>query len=298
MECLTALQYHVGPIGITSLHTSYLAVLLVPANFAITLHDYFLTLGTEIELVWSYEWCFANALYFATTYINFVNLIALIPGFLTQCPTSMTTLRTLTVLESLLRVIAIVIAELVLLLRTWALWDKKKIVAIFLFSFPAIPSATFIISGIQQQSMHGFHSISGSMVFLSFLFLAFYESVMLGLYIFKAKKHLKIAHDCHSHLTVVLFRDGIFYYMFLISISVTSMALWAVGEIPASGNLSSLLATLHSVLTKRIFLNLRDVASQESSDVWVDNTPRAVSRLHFVSMKDGMGARSPVNDWG
>ncbi|KAF8590172.1 hypothetical protein K439DRAFT_1657481 [Ramaria rubella] len=287
MQCEAALEYGVGPIGVSSLNPSFLTVLFDPANYTIMFYDFFLTMGLETELVWSSKWSLAKALYLSTTYFNLSNMIIFAPGFITQCTRNPKTLATLV---PWLGLIIICTAEFVLIFRTWVLWERKKNIGmglLGLFGFLAIPSMTFIVIGMQQQDVAGSQPILSSIPFFSFVLLAFYESVMLGLIAYRAKQHFASAQDLYIPLNVVLFRDGILYYIFLLSISLTVTGFLVAENLPIVMNISAMHVTLHSVLTKRMFLNLRNVASEDSSESWVPNsTFMAVSGLQFASRSD------------
>jgi hypothetical protein len=41
------------------------------------LYDYLITLGMEVDLVWSSKWTFMKVLYFAQRYLPFVDAVAL-----------------------------------------------------------------------------------------------------------------------------------------------------------------------------------------------------------------------------
>ncbi|KAF8589318.1 hypothetical protein K439DRAFT_1628887 [Ramaria rubella] len=291
MECEAASEYGAGPILVTSLNQSYLTVLIQPAIYTVMFYDYFLTFDDEVKYVWPSKWTLAKSLYFATTYTSFMNLVVSVPGFLTAC-TRMPRTITVTAVEFCLSLITICTAESVLLFRTWVLWESRKRTAIGLlglFTFLVISSTIFVAFGIRQlkQDVAGSQPVVGSINFFSFPLLAFYESVMLGLNIYKAKQYFTPAHNRYISLAVVLLRDGILYYIFVLSISLTVTGFLITANKPLLIQLSALHVILHSVLTKRMFLSLRSVASQDFPDSWVPNsTFVAISRLQFYSWSD------------
>ncbi|KAF8587144.1 hypothetical protein K439DRAFT_860705 [Ramaria rubella] len=181
MECEVALKYGAGPIRVTALNQSYLTVLIQPAIYTVMFYDYFLTLGLEMRFVWSSKWSLAKALYFATTYFNFTNLVVSVPGFLTSCTRIP---RNLTAIELCLSVITICAAESVLSFRTWILWERNKNIAIGLiglFVFLATPSVIFIVFWIVQQDVRQ-QPLLYFITFLGFVPLAFYESGVFNTY--------------------------------------------------------------------------------------------------------------------
>ncbi|KAF8587143.1 hypothetical protein K439DRAFT_860960 [Ramaria rubella] len=266
-------------------------------------YDYFLTLGLEVRFVWSSKWSLAKALYFATTYFNFINLAVSVPGFLTSCtrvPWS------LTAIEICFSAITVCAAESVLSFRTWILWERNKNIAIGLlglFTFLVTPSTIFVVFWIVKQDVVGLQPLLYS--FLYFVPLAFYESVMLGLTVYKAKQLCGLINPVHYHayrsppspvatapnrcfpLTTVLFRDGILYYIFLLGFTLTIIGFLVTANLPIVINFSLLHVTLHSVLTKRMFLNVRSAASENSSESCAPHsTFMAVSDLQLFSRRD------------
>ncbi|KAF8589196.1 hypothetical protein K439DRAFT_1628904 [Ramaria rubella] len=236
-------------------------------------YDYFLTFDDEIKYVWPSKRSLPKALYFATTYFNFMNLVVSVPGFFILC----TRIVAATTFQTCLGLITICTAESVLLFRTWVLWEKSRntgIGLLGLFAFLAISSTIFIAFGIQQQGVANPQPVLGSITFFSFFLLVFYESVMLGLNIYKAKQHFaSVRHRLEDiSLAVILLRDGILYYIFVLSISLTITGFLVAANKPILINISGLHVTLHSVLTKRMFLSLRSVAAQDSSDSWEPNS--------------------------
>ncbi|KAF8576449.1 hypothetical protein K439DRAFT_1664608 [Ramaria rubella] len=288
MDCEAALKYGAGPIGFATLNPSYLTVLLRPANFTLMFYDYFLTIGLESQFVWSSKRSLAKALYFATTYFNFTNLVASAPGFMISCSRIPRTNSIFEVSEC--RFIFTASERLSFFSERGPLWERNKktgIGLLGLFAFLSIPFSTFIAFGIRQQDTAGSQPLIGSITFFGFVLLAFYESVMFGLNIYKAKQHFAATPNQYFPLTLVLLRDGILYYIFLISFSLVITGFLVTGNLPIVVNLSLLHVTFHSVLTKRMFLNLRSAAFKNSSESWVPNSSfMAVSGLQFASKSD------------
>ncbi|KAF8592703.1 hypothetical protein K439DRAFT_31084 [Ramaria rubella] len=116
-----------------------------------------------------------------------------------------------------------------------------------------------------------------------------YHLVMLGMIIYKAKQHFSMVQNIHFPLSVVLFRDGILYYILVIGVSLTILGFVVNANLPIVLHISALSVTLHSVFTKRLFLNLRSVASEDESPTqsWApNNTFTAVPGLQFASTSD------------
>jgi len=106
-------------------------------------YDYFLTLGMEIDLVWTGRWTFMKVLYIAQRYMPFIDsvLLVLYREHL-QNPTSRQC-RSLIMASDWLMVIGIGFSEIILTTRVWAVWNRSPKVAVLL-------SALFLLSWIPQ----------------------------------------------------------------------------------------------------------------------------------------------------
>ncbi|KAF8592695.1 hypothetical protein K439DRAFT_1610451 [Ramaria rubella] len=289
MHCKAALKNSAasGPIDLFSLNSSYPAAFLLYATYTIMvgrlLYDYFLTLGLEIKFVWSSKWSLAKALCFATTYVNLMNMVVSVPGMFGVCSSIPRLFATLEVCGSLITIWTAEYWSLspplnerlnnsipaVHLFRTWVIWKRNKNMAIGLLgllAFVAISSTTFMVLGIRAEASS--QLVVGSITFFSFVLLAFYELVMLGLIIYKAKQHSSFFSEMSDPRRLAN------YFGFC-------------GK--RILHISALNVTLHSVFTKRLFLNLRSVASEDegSAQRWApNNTFMAVPGLQFALTSD------------
>ncbi|KAF8586210.1 hypothetical protein K439DRAFT_1615348 [Ramaria rubella] len=291
MQCEAASEFNDGPIRISSLNPSYLMVLIVPPTYTVMFYDYFLTLSLEINLVWSSKWCLAKFLYVATTYFNLTNMVVSAPGFITAC-------------SGTPQIFAALEAS-VLLFRTWILWERNKNISIGLVGLSAlltIPSIIFVASGIRHQEVPGSRPIVGSIAFYTYGLLTFYElGVWQNNIVVVFTIHL---HKLQSRLIDILVSQWFFsgtsvfnlYNSSIISnqgetrllsdhhgpVSGRDLTRYATVEVTSHyksirvGSIKKVSPTLevtaHSVLTKRMFLNLRSVASEDSSESWVPNS--------------------------
>ncbi|EDR01502.1 uncharacterized protein LACBIDRAFT_333151 [Laccaria bicolor S238N-H82] len=194
------------------------------AGAAMFLYDYFLTVGMEVDLVWSSKWGFMKVLYILQRYLPFVD--AAILCFLHQFSTTISP-STCSVVEKL--------RGLILTLRAWAVWRRDgrlgtalSILFVATVSFPA----RFTIPYPEFQGC--FITGSNRMVYINWVILMIYEADRRGE---DASFHAVVYRDVLSTINVVV---------------VTSLSENYLDM------LSSVERCLHSMLTSRVVLNIRD----------------------------------------
>ncbi|KIJ22641.1 hypothetical protein M422DRAFT_276896 [Sphaerobolus stellatus SS14] len=84
-----------------------------------------------------------------------------------------------------------------------------------------------------------------------------FETLVLGLTLLKGVKHFR---GTNSTLVSVLYRDGILNYIYLCILSIINVTVLLTAPHGYSTFLTALQRTLHSILSARILLHLREVA--------------------------------------
>ncbi|EDR00860.1 uncharacterized protein LACBIDRAFT_333790 [Laccaria bicolor S238N-H82] len=115
------------------------------AGATMFVYDYFLTLGMEVDLVWSSNWSLMNVLFIAQRYLPFLDaaVLCFLPQFSTTIAPSHC--RILGIIRGLLMVTGIVI----LTLRAWAVWDRNgRLGAALSVFFCATVAASFVVMTI------------------------------------------------------------------------------------------------------------------------------------------------------
>ncbi|KAH8102197.1 hypothetical protein BXZ70DRAFT_59617 [Cristinia sonorae] len=104
------------------------------ASSAVFIYDYLLTLGREIRYIWPAEWSIVKVLYILTRYLAFAD-VALALYYHLKPRLSVTDCKRLTMSSSWLLVLGIAVAEVILILRTWAVWNRGRFIGTFLIGF-------------------------------------------------------------------------------------------------------------------------------------------------------------------
>ncbi|THU97273.1 hypothetical protein K435DRAFT_796678 [Dendrothele bispora CBS 962.96] len=255
--------------------------------------DCLILLDAEIQLIWKAPWKFGKLLYFLTRYLAFagaiIQILCRLFLFVELNFVVTDTSPALSDTSNFLTIIVLYIAEIILSLRVWALWDNSRKVAclIAIFLVPAL------IYGIVTLCLflYGPHSKSCSYGFVipnkfglcpsypsgpynmitMFIYLMVYEAVMLAMTIYKAREHGQFGSP--TSFIITFFLHGLTYNVIALS---------------SEGYLSLLIGlqvAMHSILTSRMLLHIR----QEAKDTALSESTTQLSQsLHF--------APGPLND--
>ncbi|KAF8530548.1 hypothetical protein BU17DRAFT_60257 [Hysterangium stoloniferum] len=246
------------------------------------LYDHFLTIGTEIDVIWPTPWSVGKVLFYATKYP------ALLDGaFLLYSTTPSTSMM----------VVGMALAEFVLVFRTWAVWGKNSTVGISLLCAAfilACPTGYFTYYGFSQikfgPSPRDVNEVCwvvtppGNIIFLDYLLVVVFETIILILTTLKCFQPFRRSR---SRLIVTLYRDGILYYVYLTGISIINMII-LVTKLEHKPSLVFTQRVFHAIFTARILVNLRKAARSNCTNTdtltTTDNTDR--DRTIFSSILD------------
>jgi len=254
----------------------------------IFLYDYLLTLGMEVNLVWSSKWTFMKVLYFAQRYLPFVDSVALC--FLNQLSTTIdpTTCKMVDKARGVLMITGISLSELVLTLRVWAVWGRSSRMGLVLsILFFLAVSTSFVVSGFFLSSIQfenkpyptfqGCFIISASrLVYMNWVILMVYEAAILVLMVIPGISAYRIGGDTALH--AVVYRDGVIVYIYLFALSTINVIVSISLPHIYLDILWSVERCLHSMLTSRVLLDIRAYGSK-AHVVWADG----ITELHFGS---------------
>ncbi|GJE95932.1 hypothetical protein PsYK624_121240 [Phanerochaete sordida] len=175
-----------------------------------------------------------------------------------------------------LTLFGILLAEVILMLRTWAVYERARAVAIGLIVWTAVTWVPSMASlGIFLNSLRygprppgvpsfGCFVISGRPIsFVCWVLLMIFEAAILALMVYKAVKDYRLATD--SAMFKTIFRDGTVFYFYLFVLSTANV----IVILTTAAGLGSTLLVLaegivHSTLTVRVILNLRALACNEN----------------------------------
>lgn len=253
----------------------------IAASATLLTYDTLCTLRYEVTYVWFQPFSLGTILFFLNRYLPFIDTLLsldLLAGNTPKTPQ-----------ECLIRfkvvtwfiVIGTLIAELTLMLRTYAIWGRTRSIFIILsvvFALVCIPSV--VVTQLEIDSLvygpwdRGCKLVKASpVIFVAYVLLMLSESIIAGLTFYKAAKQqyiwsrsAQIRTSTHSTVEPPrvlsstwinrMFRDGLVFYLYLLVISLANV----IVPVTAPSRYSNWLATpqrvIHSVLCSRVLLCL------------------------------------------
>ncbi|KAF8497339.1 hypothetical protein JB92DRAFT_2987347 [Gautieria morchelliformis] len=225
-----------------------------------------LTLDVEVGFMWSAQWSVAKVLYLMVAYLGFSVSIVIFGSYAAKPYLPSTCTINLQANEMLLACLMCV-GELILIFRTWVIFGRRKTLGISLIVSSAVIAV--VVLSIMIYSIEKIKYISdptpgtqrcllikgaGRIAFVDFVILTGIDSVILGMTMYHARKHFRI---CSSNIVVTLYRDGMLYYIYMLTFSIFNIVAMVAFSAMVLTEMQTL---LHAVLIKRILLNLRSGA--------------------------------------
>ncbi|KAK7472341.1 hypothetical protein VKT23_000460 [Stygiomarasmius scandens] len=235
------------------------------ASITILVYDYLLTLEREIVLVWNGHWGAIKILYILSRFPPFFDVplvlyYSLAPNIpLERC-------HPIYSVASWFTIYGIVIAEAILMKRTVALWGVDKRVSrglLVLMIAITIPCAILLALFLQTikyglpplPTVTGCYPTEGGVIiFVDFILLILYESIMLGLTMWVGVKRFR---HSRNPLVVTLYRDGIYYFVYTFVISLGNIIVLVAGPPELLDLLNTFQRVMHSILSTRVILHVR-----------------------------------------
>ncbi|KAF9237225.1 hypothetical protein BU15DRAFT_76130 [Melanogaster broomeanus] len=212
--------------------------------------DYLITIEDETRWVWGRKWDTTRLIFTMSRYILFLGtgLTAYQIPFNSSsapCPGSLQTVA------SVIHIIGVIAAELLLILRTYALWlgDKRLLYGLLAYATVTICAAiaidtspTQFLPGGQPQLGCLLESPRNSAIVYAILLL--YELVIFTLIAYKS---FGASRGTRSSTVRIIYRDGIFYVLCIIAITLANVVVtfWLPLEYSDLLNISCCTAFLH-----------------------------------------------------
>ncbi|KIY70071.1 hypothetical protein CYLTODRAFT_488440 [Cylindrobasidium torrendii FP15055 ss-10] len=238
---------------------------------ALFLYDYVLTIHDEVKYLWAPRRFTLTSVTFALSrYPVFATTImTLLPAFNdTRGDVDSTTL--LFNIAAALRLFSIVASEFILAVRTWAIWEKRRIICIILVIFSVlavVPAAVVVAMDITgsrlDEALTPYNCrqwIDGITVayIVPYVLTILYEGVTLTLSLIRITRwRRQIPSRMRAPLLDTLWRDGVFYFTWTLVLGFANIGV--VTQSSASQfrtGASQLQAVIHSVLSCRVVLHL------------------------------------------
>jgi len=244
------------------------------ASVAVFGYDYILTVGDEIEYIWSSKWGAGKFLFLLARYSVIVDS-SLLLYFLLSGNLSAPACKSLFYSLAYLQWVGTSFAETILGCRTWAVWERSKrvlgiLTVAFVVSF--IVGMIFIhkylislrftqLSRTPYQMAGCFHTGGTTDLFITFAAVLFLETVIFLTTIVRGFQQVRQFKT--SGLVRGLYLNGSLYYGYVLIMSVINMIIMTVEPFDRTDLLIAMQRVFHSVFATRILLQLRKWVHQE-----------------------------------
>ncbi|KAL4258819.1 DUF6533 domain-containing protein [Pleurotus pulmonarius] len=246
------------------------------ASLAIVLYDYMLTLELEARHIWSKQqrWSLIRILFLVNRYMPFIDITFSLYNELLPTDRGCSFMN---IFSGWSFCLSIALSEVVLTLRTWSLWEGRRWsgIALVLFYLSCwVPILILFGIFLEDADVHalrlpGYATCiifpANKSLYLCWTLLLAYDAGTLALMLIAGtRSHTQLygRSKGSSALLNTIFRDGITYYIALFVLSL--MNIITVAMLPKEFvNLFSVLQrAVHSTLTSRVVLHLREQAEK------------------------------------
>ncbi|KAF8124274.1 hypothetical protein K438DRAFT_1051589 [Mycena galopus ATCC 62051] len=207
------------------------------------LFDYCITFLDELRFVWFQRHSTSTILFWVARYAGMASAIVT----LIQTPTTSLILANM---STALRVIAIVAAEV----RTWAIWERKRYILVFLCLVSAAAlagNAILIIRGVNgthAQSSDGDYSVivdtSSQAYLIPYVVVIAYETITMTLSAARILKwRSQINPSTQTALLDTLWNDGLMYFTWMITLGIANILMILHGSVAVRTGGAHILST-------------------------------------------------------
>ncbi|TFK35020.1 hypothetical protein BDQ12DRAFT_326451 [Crucibulum laeve] len=246
---------------------SFQIVTYIVAGTALLVFDWFLTIEAEIRYIWHPPYTLGTVLYFLTKYLAFMDS-GLAVYHQVAYSLSEKQCAALFRVTGLMVMLGISLAEWILALRVWALYERSRYIAIIILVV-GISSLVFSTVGNiafgQVETFTAMATISPSLpgcfphegskaAYIGPVILALTETAILALTLIKAIQQSKGGTTSFMR---AFFRAGIVYYFCLQAVSQASWVVLAMHMSDFNYLVTGLQRSMHSVMSARIILDIR-----------------------------------------
>ncbi|KAJ3820528.1 hypothetical protein EV361DRAFT_941370 [Lentinula raphanica] len=261
------------------------------ASVALFLYDYSLTVWKEAKYVWR-----PRRITLSSVTFIIARYAAMASAIITLLPNA--AVPSIDSAATVCRLIAIIASELILAVRTWAIWGRSRKVLITLISFSLagiISTATIVAMSIVSNHVvplvsEQFQNICSLTIsnishgfIIPYVVAMLYEFVTLTLSLIRIITWRKtIPAHIRAPIINTLWRDGVVYYSFMLVLGFVNIGLvlqQGVPQVRTGG--AELQAVFHSILSTRIVLHL--AGSSDSRDITAPGCSVYQSGIQFTS---------------
>ncbi|GLB42774.1 hypothetical protein LshimejAT787_1202230 [Lyophyllum shimeji] len=255
------------------------------ATTTILSYDLLCTLDREVKYIWSNPWNMGSLLFIINRYLPFIDTG--IELRLTTTPTTPRTCRTLNLIITAILNFGVLFSEIILILRTYAIWNRSRPVLVLLCLLALAISSSFLFVVVyachvlQYGPMleapndfpfgcnisRGIHSTTSKY----YILVLASETIISILTMVRGFQH----RNTRSRWLSQLYRDGLFFYFYMLVVTVSNITImFHSQELDHKDHLANLQRVVHSICCNRVILDIQ--SSQDS-----------IQATQFAGARDG-----------
>jgi len=245
-----------------SLEVDLQVVTYVSVSFlALLIYDWIICLDREVHRIWWSKWSLVKVLYLYARYSPFLSMIISVEERIS----SICNLWTFTTIYA---GFGIGVADLILMLRTYSLYNKsRRVLAIFGLTWLTIAAVcTWAITrftntfAVDQSASSCFLSKESGVVFICYISLLASETVVTLLTVWKTFNSYRKSGFQLGQVMSMVYCEGLFFYFLIIPFTIANVAVLFAAPSGLYALLDTPLTVMHSVLCCRLVLHVREVS--------------------------------------
>ncbi|KDQ18858.1 hypothetical protein BOTBODRAFT_28345 [Botryobasidium botryosum FD-172 SS1] len=235
------------------------------------MYDIALTLDDEVRLVWKSPWGATKALFLFVRYFTpLSSILSVVAPLQTRLSLEDSCLMSFAFL-SLSLTLTHAAADLLLIIRVFAIWDRSKGVMCILLPLAAAAYAVqtaanahyyVLIKANKPGSMFCFTWHATDVMYAGWSLAIVLDITAFVLTLIMALRHWR-ARQINTPLLSIFYRDGLFYYLVIPLLQIFRLAGSAAGTVYTITFGTSAVRSFTAILVTRMFLNLRAVRTHE-----------------------------------
>ncbi|PBK96405.1 hypothetical protein ARMGADRAFT_1162874 [Armillaria gallica] len=235
------------------------------ASATVMIHEWAILFDQEVSLMWNSPWNLVKVLYIISRYFPILDVAITLQEHIQPQADPKTCLINYDI-STMTTGVGITISELILIVRTCALYGNRKKVIYGLGTVWTIWVSvniwvviTFMKSSVFEYQpslvLPGCYLASDNpIIFVCFASLLLLEVLLLILHVWKA---LRLLRESRNDLISTFFRDGVIYYMCLFPLTLANVLVILLAPVDMLDLLATLMRVFHSTMCCRLLLGLR-----------------------------------------
>ncbi|KDQ16435.1 hypothetical protein BOTBODRAFT_30777 [Botryobasidium botryosum FD-172 SS1] len=265
------MSLHPAVRSLETLGDPYGTIYITVAAVTFLIYDHALTFEQEIRLVWRAPWNFAKTVFLFIRYYSPLSTLLIIFIPLQGSLSNLDSCKVVTALISISITLCHASADLLLLIRVYAIWKQSRKVlvamcALWAVSYVAIALADATLLAHVNEELRVTHTCFNyqipSDLYFGWASSLLFDTCAFGLTVVKAFEHWK-SNQIHAPLLRVFYIDGAGYYFVLTILRAFTFAGSVTENVILFTIATHLARSLTVILTTRMFLNLRSVRTHE-----------------------------------